>query len=109
MSEFKTITPAGRTIVTNLTTEELITMISELKNKLEWYENEMSNKEDNDGFISLNSMDEYEKIPRKACCDHRFRQRFRPRPCHRIRQKGMEGFDFRRQHGRSQRECPVGQ
>ena len=62
MSEFKTITPAGRTIITNLTTEELIIMISELKNKLEWYENEMSNKEDNDGFISLNSMDEYEKI-----------------------------------------------
>jgi hypothetical protein len=62
MSEFKTITPAGRTIVTNLTTEELIIMISELKNKLEWYENQMSNKEDNDGFISLNSMDEYEKI-----------------------------------------------
>ena len=62
MSEFKTITPAGRTIVTNLTTEELITMISELKNKLEWYENEMSNKEDDNGFISLNSMDEYDKI-----------------------------------------------
>lgn len=62
MSEFKTITPAGRTIMTNLTTEELIIMISELKNKLEWYENQMSNEEDDNGFISLNSMDEYNKI-----------------------------------------------
>ena len=44
--KFITVSGDGRKLHCNYTIDELIIKISELKNKLDWYENEIKNSED---------------------------------------------------------------
>lgn len=60
--KFITVSGDGRKLHCNYTIDELIIKISELKNKLDWYENEIKKNEGEFGFISLNTVDEYNKI-----------------------------------------------